>query len=128
MVTVDPLVAEFTSAMQEIYRRAKTEAGYNATVFMRMLQDRGALETARYLIHTAKPSDGFTALWQKGRLDLTVEAHVLQPRFEPLFTDDERAICRQRLANDSPTTRQRQVRAWNGVRPGLAPVRRQHRP
>jgi hypothetical protein len=91
------LEAEFTKAMQEIYRRAKTEAGYNATVFLRMLQDRGALETARYLIHTAKPSDGFTALWEKGPLDLTVEAHVLQPRFDPLFTDEERTICSQRL-------------------------------
>lgn len=96
-MAVEPLVVEFNNAMQEIYRRAKTEAGYNATVFLRMLQDRGALETARYLIHTAKPSDGFTALWQKGRLDLTVEAHVLQPHFEPLFTDDERTVCLQRL-------------------------------
>ena len=94
---VDPLVTEFANAMQEIYRRAKSEAGYNATVFLRMLQDRGALETAHYLIHTAKPSDGFTPLWQKGRLDLTVEAHVLQPRFEPLFTEEERTICSQRL-------------------------------
>jgi hypothetical protein len=91
------LEAEFTKAMQEIYRRAKTEAGYNATVFLRMLQDRGALETAHYLIHTAKPSDGFTALWEKGRLDLTVEAHVLQSRFDPLFTDEERTVCSQRL-------------------------------
>ena len=58
--------------MQEIYRRAKTEAGYNATVFLRMLQDRGALETAHYLIHTAKPSDGFTALWQKGDVSISL--------------------------------------------------------
>lgn len=94
-----PLEAEFAAAMQDIYRRAKVESGYNATVFLQMLQSRGALETARYLIHTAKPSDGFTALWAKGRLDLTVEAHVLQPRFEPLFTDEERAICRHRLEN-----------------------------
>ncbi len=104
---VDPVVAEFKNAMQDIYRRAKTEAGYNATVFLRMLQERGALETARYLIHTAKPSDGFTALWQKGRLDLTVEAHVLQRRFEPLFTDEERTICSQRLQSlgyTPPTT------------------------
>lgn len=96
-MTEDAIEAEFAVAMQEIYRRAKIEAGYNATVFLRMLQDRGALATARYLIHTAKPSDGLTALWAKGRLDLTVEAHVLEPRFEPLFTDAEREICQDRL-------------------------------
>ena len=96
-MTEDLLEGEFAAAMQDIYRQAKVEAGYNATAFLRMLQERGAMATARYLIHTAKPSDGFTALWAKGRLDLTVEAHVLEPRFEPLFTDEERAICEDRL-------------------------------
>lgn len=99
----DPVEAEFAAAMQDIYRRVKTEAGYNATLFFQMLHQRGALDTARYLIHTAKPSDGFTALWSKGRLDLTVEAHVLQPRFESLFTDEERAICEDRLRGTRPT-------------------------
>ena len=83
--------------MHEIYRKAKVEAGYNASVFLRMLLDRGPLETAHFLIHTSKPSDGFTALWERHRLDLTVEAHVLQGRFEELFTDEERELCRQRL-------------------------------
>jgi hypothetical protein len=62
-----------------------------------MPQDRGPLETARFLIHRSKPSDGFAALWERHRLDLTVEAHVLQDRFEELFSDDERDACRQRL-------------------------------
>ena len=97
-MAVDPHVVDFNQAMHEIYRKAKVEAGYNATVFLRMLQDRGPLETARWLIHTPRPSDGFTALWERKRLDLTVEAHVLQERFETLFTDDERDVCRQRLA------------------------------
>lgn len=95
-VVSDRLV-EFNKAMHEIYRRALVEARYNATVFQRMLTDRGPLETARYLIHTPRPSDGFTALWERGRLNLTVEALVLSGQFDDLFTDDERAICRQRL-------------------------------
>ena len=91
------VVTEFSAAMNEIYRLAKIEAGYNATVFLRMLSERGQLETARFLIHTSKPSDGFTALWERGRLDLTVEAHVLQEQFSGLFTDEERDVCRHRL-------------------------------
>jgi hypothetical protein len=43
-------------------------------------------------------SDGFTALWRAKRLDLTVEAHVLKPEFESLFTSDELGIARSRLA------------------------------
>jgi hypothetical protein len=88
----------FTAAMSDIYRRAKDEAGYNATIFLRMLSERGALATAHALIHTENPSDGFTRLWERNRLDLTVEAHVLKPAFEALFTEDERQVCRARLA------------------------------
>jgi hypothetical protein len=96
-MSTDQLVIEFNKAMFEIHSKAKVEAGYNASVFLRMLQDRGPLETAHFLIHTNKPSDGFTALWERHRLDLTVEAYVLQDRFEELFTDEDRETCRQRL-------------------------------
>jgi hypothetical protein len=88
----------FAKAMADIHRRAKEEAGYNATLFARMLADHGPLETARRLINTSRPSDGFTHLWERHRLDLTVEAHVLKPEFAALFTDDERDRCRARLA------------------------------
>jgi hypothetical protein len=88
----------FGRAMTEIYRRAKDEAGYHATIFLRMLSEHGPLETARRLINSSVPSDGFTHLWERGRLDLTVEAHVLRPEFDVLFTDEERQRCRSRLA------------------------------
>ena len=62
-----------------------------------MVGERGGLETARYLLH-AGLSDGFTALWNCNRLDLTVEAYVLKPEWQGLFTQDELAIARKRLA------------------------------
>jgi len=37
---------EFDMAMMGIYRRAKSEAGYNATRFLQMLQEHRGLETA----------------------------------------------------------------------------------
>ena len=48
------LSKHFDGAMFEIYRRAKSEAGYNATVFLKMLSDRGWLDTAKYLINSLK--------------------------------------------------------------------------
>ena len=84
--------------MRDIYRRAKEEAGYNATYFLQMLADAGPVATARRLVTSTQPSQGFTALWERGRLDLTVEAHLLQQRFAGLFTDDERDAARARLA------------------------------
>jgi len=83
--------------MLEIFERAKTECKYNAVRFHQMVVDRGGLETARYLLHAPNLSDGFTALWKCGRLDLTVEAYVLKTEWHDLFTDDEIRIATKRL-------------------------------
>jgi len=87
----------FERAMRGVYSRAKREAGYNAAYFLRMLADNGGLETARTLLHNTGTSEGFTTLWKRGRLDLTVEALVLQEEFAPLFTDEELDTARHRL-------------------------------
>ena len=60
--------------------------------------DLGGLAAARRLLHTPTVSDGFTALWERGRLDLSVEALVLQERFRNLFTEQELERARERLA------------------------------
>lgn len=85
--------------MQDVYVRAKREAGYNATYYLEMLHRHGGMETARRLLASSAASDGFTALWERGRLDLTVENVVLRPEFESLFTDEERDVARRRLAD-----------------------------
>jgi hypothetical protein len=87
----------FHEAMLGIYRRAKAEAGYNATRFLGMVVERGGLETARYLLHAPTVSEGYAALWERKRLDLTVEAIILQPEWQDLFSDDERRIAVNRL-------------------------------
>lgn len=91
------LETEFDLAMLEIYRRAKTEVGYNATRYLQMLQEHGGLGTARILINAPKPSDGYTALWERERLDLTVEALIIQDKWHALFLDEEREIATKRL-------------------------------
>ncbi len=83
--------------MRDIYLRAKSEAGYNATYFLQMLATEGPLETAKHLISSTHPSEGFTALWERHRLDLTVEAHVVQDRFRSLFSEDEITAAERRL-------------------------------
>jgi hypothetical protein len=89
---------QFDGAMFDIYQRAKSEAGYNATIFLGMLSDRGGLATAKFLINSPKESDGYTALHLRGRLDLTVEAMVVEnARWHPLFTNEELTKARARL-------------------------------
>jgi hypothetical protein len=48
-------------------------------------------------LHAPKVSDGFTALWERGRLDLSVESVILKADFSDLFTEDERDLARSRL-------------------------------
>ncbi|HKX14780.1 MAG TPA: toll/interleukin-1 receptor domain-containing protein [Propionibacteriaceae bacterium] len=86
----------FHLAMVSIYRQAKRDLGYNASRFLQML-DQGGLTAARQLLHAPGVSEGFTKLWEHQRLDLTVEAHVLKPEFQHLFTPQELDIARSRL-------------------------------
>jgi hypothetical protein len=95
----DPEVrAAFEQAMRDVYVRAKKEANYAASYFLTMLSDYGGLGTARRLLASSEVASGFTALYERGRLDLTVEALVLKPDFARLFTDEEVETARQRLA------------------------------
>jgi hypothetical protein len=91
------LEQKFDAAMMDIYRRARTEAKYNAVRYLQMLTDHRGLETARILLH-ATVSDGYTALWQRKRLDLTVEALIFDnAEYHQLFTSEELAIAHKRL-------------------------------
>ena len=92
------LVKQFDHAMMDIYITAKKECGYTATRFLQMISEKGGLATAKQLISKPGGTDGFVTLWQHGRLDLSVEATVLKPMFRELFTEEERRICRERLA------------------------------
>lgn len=94
----DALVAAFDEEMFRIYERARSEAKYTATRFLHMLYEHRGLETARILLHSQTVSEGYTALWERGRLDLTVEAVIHDnPKWHPLFTEEELAICSKRL-------------------------------
>ena len=88
----------FDAAMMDVYRRAKSEANYNATRYLQMLIEHRGRVTARILLHPDTFSEGYTALWRRGRLDLTVEAFINDhPEYHTFFTDDERDIARKRL-------------------------------
>jgi hypothetical protein len=97
-VAVSELEQRFDSAMMNVYRRALKECHYNATRFLQMLHDHRGLGTARILLHASEVSAGYVALWERKRLDLTVEAVILSEEWRQLFSDQEREIARKRLA------------------------------
>ena len=94
---MNDLEKQFHQAMVNIYVTAKRECNYTATVFIGMVSKHGGLEAARRLLATDKPSDGFGTLLLHQRLDLSLEAHVIKPKFAELFTPEEIETARNRL-------------------------------
>lgn len=95
---MDNLEASFDEAMLNIYLSAKSECGYNAAYFLQMIQNHGGLSAAKRLIHDNKLHSGFTELYLRGRLDLTMEAIIWEnDAWHSLFSDEELQIARRRL-------------------------------
>lgn len=92
------LEKRFEQDMRNIYATAKKECKYTATRFLQLVSEKGGLAAAKQLIAKENPTEGFSILWECGRLDLSVEACALKPEYETLFTDKEREMCRDRLA------------------------------
>ncbi len=66
-------------------------------VRMRPVADTEALNTARRTLSGQRLSDGFNDLKAKNRLDLSLEALVIDKRFTGLFTDEEANEALMRL-------------------------------
>lgn len=93
---MNALESQFHEDMLHIYHEA-SELGYRPSYFLRMVQTHGGLEAARILLDQDAPTDGFTKLWELGRLDLSVEAFALRLRYQSLFSSEQLAKARERL-------------------------------
>ena len=77
--------------------RCRSELSYNPRYFRVMVSQYGALGAVRRLLAAPAVSDGFVTLWERQRLDLSVEALVLDDRFAAPVHRDEREVARKRL-------------------------------
>lgn len=91
--------AHFYAEIREGTERLKREIGYNPTYFNRMVADHGPIEATRRLVMADTVSEGFTKLWEHGRLAMTVEALAVLPWYAPLFDEEVVARARRRLAD-----------------------------
>lgn len=71
--------------------------GYRPNYFIREVARHGGVAVAKSLLAKPTNSEGFSRLFELDRLDMSVEAVVLKPGYESLFTDEERKIARDRL-------------------------------
>ena len=72
--------------------------GYVPTRFIQMLQksNGNANELAISLV-SKDVTFGLKKLWEKGRLDLTMEARIIKPDFQELFPKEIVDLCKKKL-------------------------------
>lgn len=76
--------AQFIGAWEQARQQAQALG-----VRMRPVAPEQALTSARRILDGRRLSDGFSALAEQGRLELSLEALAVDRRFTPLFTDDQ---------------------------------------
>lgn len=77
--------ASFTSFLREKAAEADRAIKYRPNYFLGMLSADGGFHTASKLLTAPKVSEGFTRLWEAGRLDLSVEALVVESEWSIYF-------------------------------------------
>ena len=93
---------EFDAVMRNRYLvEIPKVTGHRPTRMIEMIESHGAVEAVRRLIkqYETAPSEGYTRLWECGRLDLSFEALMHDPRFAALFSAEEREWACKRLSD-----------------------------
>lgn len=89
---------EFTKLLRGAVREAE-KLKYRPAQFKKMLDAYGGFDTVNRVLASGKPSDGFTKLWELGRLDLTCEAIIVETKWRGHF-DDSLLARAEKLLSD----------------------------
>jgi hypothetical protein len=99
------------AAIEEVYLAVLKECRYNEKVFLKMIADSGARNATKALLVPGGVQSGLRGLRRLGRLDLSVEHLVIQPRWRDLFKGYEREEARMRLQKRAKPTADHQCEA-----------------
>jgi hypothetical protein len=96
----DALAAEFEQASRAAVEECR-RFDYHPTAWVSMMDELGAVEAARRLLLSPDVQSGFERLTLQGRVDLTIEFAVLNPKWDRLFGPGEREAAWWRLQQAS---------------------------
>lgn len=95
---MDQVELKFRDALQAAVAECR-KFGYAPNRFTGMLSRSSPFEVVRSLLASHDVSEGFKVLWEKGRLDLSVEAIVLRPEWRGHFSEAELLTAQRRLSD-----------------------------
>ncbi|AWX56930.1 HNH endonuclease [Brevibacillus brevis] len=90
------LSLKFHKALLDTCQKTRRETTYNPSGLSQRLASENGVVVAKTLLR-GKDQSGLARLLLEGRLDLSMEALMLDKEYKDLFTDEERDIARQRL-------------------------------
>jgi hypothetical protein len=92
------LEAELHKEMIAVYDRVGRETGYWANRYLQKVKQVGGLQAAKnWLKRGSEPTRGLQRLTEIDRLDLSLEALVLQARWSSLFTCEELQVAQTHI-------------------------------
>jgi hypothetical protein len=89
----------FTHFLREKAKEAERAIRYRPTYFLGMLETVGGYRTALKLLSANDVSEGFVKLWEHRRLDLSVEALVVESEWRQVFDPVLLALAEKKLKN-----------------------------
>lgn len=90
---------QFTAFLREKAKEADRAIHYRPNYFLNMLETDGGLRTVLKLLSANQVSKGFTKLWEHGRLDLSVEALVVESEWQQAFDPLLITLAEKKLKN-----------------------------
>lgn len=94
---MNTLEQEFLQHITNKANEAKLHCGCNPEHFLNMLQKRGAVRCVEEQVRRGGVSEHFDMLAAKARLDLSLEAAVVEKKYAELFDDETVNYCLQLL-------------------------------
>ena len=73
---------------------------YTPTTLIRMGEEFGYLDASKRLISQREETHGFTKLLLEERVELSIEALAVKPKYRSLFTERELSYCLERLPKE----------------------------
>lgn len=76
---------------------AEKECGCTQKRLLLTIKKFGGVRTVQEILRKGRVSEGFDKLQKANRLDLTMEATIVESKYSELFTDDEVNSCHELL-------------------------------
>ncbi len=96
---MDNVELAFQQEIAGLYYKIKTDTGYIANNFRQAVQTKGGLKAAKDWLADPNATDELFKLMKLKRLDLSMENLVLRKKYKSLFSEEELATAKKRLAS-----------------------------